>query len=142
MKKIVSKIYLLLVTSYVLLVTFFSLPALATSHTPATAPTSYFKIFTGWVGAMNSVVFGPTAEPPSLFVIIGRILGVVLSFTGAIFLAIVMYGGVQWMTAGGNEEQVTDARKRVVQAVIGLGISVGAYVIVRTLLRFVFYIVT
>ena len=91
---------------------------------------------------MNMTVFGATAEPPSLFIIVGRVMGVVVSFTGAVFLILVIYGGVQWMTAGGNEEQVTEARKRVVQAVIGLGIVVGAYVIVRSVLRLVFYVIS
>src|SRR5690554_2680154 len=51
---------------------------------------------------------------------IGKIIGAVLSFVGVIFMVLIVYGGLTWMTASGNEKQVEKAKNLIVQAVIGL----------------------
>jgi len=61
--------------------------------------------------------------------IIGWILTVVLSFLGVIFLVLMVYGGYNWMTARGNEEQVKKAQEAITAAVIGLVIVILAYAI-------------
>ncbi len=53
----------------------------------------------------------------------------VLSFVGTIFIALTVYAGILWMTAGGNDEQVTKSKKLLFQAVIGLFITFSAYTI-------------
>ncbi len=60
---------------------------------------------------------------------VGAIISIILSFVGTIFFILVIVSGIQWMTAGGNEEKVTKARTRLVQASIGLAITVAAYFI-------------
>lgn len=60
---------------------------------------------------------------------IGQIVRIVLSFVAAIFFILIIYSGIQWMTAGGNEEKVTKARTRLINASIGLAITVTAYFI-------------
>jgi hypothetical protein len=42
---------------------------------------------------------------------------------------ITIIAGYQWMTAGGNEEQVAKAKKNISNAVIGLIIILAAYAI-------------
>ncbi len=64
---------------------------------------------------------------PELF--IGTIIQTVLQFLGVIFLGLVIYGGIKWMTASGNEEDVKTAKKIITNAVIGLIIVVMAYAI-------------
>ncbi|MFH1412600.1 MAG: hypothetical protein ABIG10_01035 [bacterium] len=59
----------------------------------------------------------------------GKILGAGLAFLGVIFLILMIYGGITWMTAGGNDEKVAKARKLLVAAVIGLIIVLSAYAI-------------
>lgn len=61
--------------------------------------------------------------------IVGRIIYVVLGIVGTIILVIIMYAGFLWMTAGGNEEKVADAKKWIKNAVIGLAIVLSAYAI-------------
>jgi len=61
--------------------------------------------------------------------IIGIIIQSVLSFLGVIFLILTIYGGYLWMTASGNEEQVSKAKKTLTAAVIGVIIVVSAYAI-------------
>ena len=60
---------------------------------------------------------------------VGNIIGALLSFVGTIFFIFIIISGIQWMTAGGNEEKVSKARTRVINASIGLAITVAAYFI-------------
>jgi hypothetical protein len=61
--------------------------------------------------------------------IIQTVIQVALSFLGVIFLILMIYGGFLWMTASGNEEKVSKARKILTAAIIGLIIVIGAYAI-------------
>lgn len=60
---------------------------------------------------------------------ITAIINVALGLLGIIAVVIILYAGFQWMTAGGNEEKVTEARARIIQGVIGLAIILSAYAI-------------
>ena len=60
---------------------------------------------------------------------IGGIIQAVMSFLGIIFLILMIYGGFLWMTAKGNEEQVTKAKNLIIAAIIGIIIVVSAYAI-------------
>jgi len=62
---------------------------------------------------------------------IANVVNIALGFLGILAVIIIMYAGFKWMTASGNEEQVTDARKMLIQAVIGLFIIMGAWVIIN-----------
>ena len=60
---------------------------------------------------------------------IGRVIRPMIGLSGSIFLALVIYAGVMWMTAAGNEDRVNTAKKILQAAVIGLIIVVMAYAI-------------
>jgi len=62
---------------------------------------------------------------------IGRIINVALSLLGVIVVIIIIYGGFLWMTAGGNEEKVADAKKWIFGGIIGLVIILSAYAIAQ-----------
>jgi hypothetical protein len=53
----------------------------------------------------------------------------VLSFLGVVFLILVIYGGITWMTSLGNEQKVTSAKNLLIAAIIGLIIVLLAYAI-------------
>lgn len=57
----------------------------------------------------------------------GNIVGTVLAFVGVLFLLLVIYGGILWMTAAGNEATVTKARTLIINSVVGLIIVLAAY---------------
>ncbi len=57
----------------------------------------------------------------------GQIIGFVLSFVGVLFLILMIYAGLTWMTAGGNQEQVKKARSLMINAILGLIVVMGAY---------------
>jgi len=64
-----------------------------------------------------------------------NILNVVLGFLGIIMLVLIIFSGYQWMTAGGNEEQVEKAKKRITNAVIGLVIVLASWTIANAVMR-------
>ena len=70
-------------------------------------------------------------EERNLKFAIASIVNVVLGFLGILAVIIIMYAGFKWMTASGNEEQVGEARKMLLQAVIGLIIIMAAWVIIK-----------
>jgi len=57
------------------------------------------------------------------------IVNVLLGFLGIIAIVIILWGGFRWMTAGGNEEKVGEAKKIITAGIIGLIIIFTAYAI-------------
>lgn len=76
---------------------------------------------------MGSEIIGlKGAEPQPLAVAAGRIVRGALVLLGLIFFALTVYGGVLYLTAGGNEEQVKKATGILKGAIIGLIIVIFA----------------
>lgn len=63
--------------------------------------------------------------------LIGRIVGVALSFVGAIFFLLILYAGFLWMTAFGSSEKVDKSKDILIHATTGLIIVLAAYAISR-----------
>lgn len=53
-----------------------------------------------------------------------------MTFLGIIAVVIILLGGFKWMTAAGNEDKVTEAKKLIIAGVIGLIIILCAFAIV------------
>ncbi len=62
---------------------------------------------------------------------VAQIINVVLTLLGIIAVGIVLLGGFKWMTAGGNEDKVGEAKKLLGAGVIGLVIILAAWGIAR-----------
>lgn len=75
------------------------------------------------VSARNSKVM--TSLPGA----IGKVVGVILSLVGVVFLILMIYGGLNWMIARGNEQEVTKSKELIKSAIIGLIIVLAAYAI-------------
>lgn len=60
---------------------------------------------------------------------IGSLINVFLGILGIIFLLLVIYAGFLWMTAGGEEDQVSEAKKLMINGVVGLILILTAYAI-------------
>lgn len=58
---------------------------------------------------------------------IGGVINIALSFVGTIFLVLMVYAGIIWMRARGNDADVEKAQDIIRAAMIGLVIAVGAY---------------
>ena len=57
------------------------------------------------------------------------IINVALSLLGIVSVVIILIGGFKWMTAGGNEEKVDEARKLIFAGIIGMAIILSAWAI-------------
>ncbi|HKK54124.1 MAG TPA: pilin [Patescibacteria group bacterium] len=58
---------------------------------------------------------------------VGEIINVAMLFLGIIAVGIILVGGFKWMTAGGSEEKVGEAKKLMGSGVIGLVIVLSAW---------------
>ena len=60
---------------------------------------------------------------------IADIINIILGFLGIVAVIIILAGGFKWMTAGGNEDKVSEARQMIIQGVIGLVVIFAAWAI-------------
>jgi len=60
---------------------------------------------------------------------IANIINIVLGFLGIVAVIIILAGGFKWMTAGGNEDKVAEARQMIIQGIIGLVVIFAAWAI-------------
>lgn len=60
-------------------------------------------------------------------IIVANIIRVLLGLVGTLIVIYFVYGGFLWMTASGNDEQVTKAKGVIKNTVIGLVIVLTAY---------------
>lgn len=67
--------------------------------------------------------------------IIGTIISGVLGLLGVIFLVLMVYAGVMWMTAAGEEKKIETATKTIKNSVIGLALVLAAYGITRLIVN-------
>ncbi len=58
---------------------------------------------------------------------ITQIINVLLTLLGIVAVVIVLLGGFKWMTAGGNEDKVGEAKKILGAGIIGLVIILAAW---------------
>lgn len=63
----------------------------------------------------------------NVYDVIGTVISVVLSLAGLIFLAIMFYAGLRWMTARGNEEFIEKAKSAMFGALMGLILVTASY---------------
>lgn len=61
--------------------------------------------------------------------LIGRMIAVMLGLIGIIFIIYIIWAGIMYMTAAGDDTKVKKAKQMISQSVIGIIIMVGAYAI-------------
>lgn len=79
----------------------------------------------------GTVAEGAGVTTESLPEVAGLAINVVFSISGTIFLVLMVYGGIRWMSSRGNEDEIDAARTSIFRAAIGLAIIVSAYAIVN-----------
>jgi len=113
------------------------------------------KLLASGIGALSTLAFplaafaSPimadpcSADPKPDFCIspgIGPVVGFVIQFIFviAVLLALgfLVYGGIKWITSGGDKSNVETARGTIIAAIIGLIIVFLAYVILNLVLQF------
>ena len=62
-------------------------------------------------------------------ILVARIIKAVFSVSGIIFFALMIYAGLNWMIARGEEEKVSESKKILTTSVIGIVIIISAYAV-------------
>ncbi len=62
-----------------------------------------------------------------------QIINLFLGIVGLIAVAYLIYGGFRYMTSAGNEETTEQAKKIIVNSIIGLVVIILSYIIVVTI---------
>lgn len=75
----------------------------------------------------------PIGAPPvgELGNIIGNALTLVIIVASLLTVGYLIWGGIEWLTSGGEKASYEAARNRITHAFLGLGIVVGAYLIIK-----------
>ncbi len=58
---------------------------------------------------------------------ISEVIKIILSILGILFLGLMIYGGIVWMLAQGNEQEADKAKKVITASITGLLIVIVAY---------------
>lgn len=82
--------------------------------------------------------YAKTTSDTTLAETVGMIISMVLAFTGVIFLVLMVYAGILWMTATGEEEKIKKSQKIILSSIIGLVIVAGAFLITNYLVPAIF----
>ena len=99
------------------------------SFTLFSSPVHAAKTFQANTAALNTVVTKSGIEKTDVNSMFSNIVSVAMGLTGIIYLGFMVYAGFKWMTARGNEQDITDARNTIIAATIGLIVIIGAYAI-------------
>ena len=62
---------------------------------------------------------------------VSSVIRAFMGLLGIVAVVIILLGGFKWMTAGGNEEKVSEAKKLIISGIIGLVIIMSAYAIAQ-----------
>jgi len=62
-------------------------------------------------------------------IIIGLLLKAFLSFLGITFVTLMVIAGYKWMTAQGNEEDITKAKQTIRASIIGTVVAISGWAI-------------
>lgn len=79
--------------------------------------------------AAEAVASSAGFSTSSVYEILGTLINIFLGLLGVVFLLLVLYAAFLWMTAGGDDKQVDKAKKMLINATIGLVITLSAYAI-------------
>lgn len=90
------------------------------------AALAYDASNTGLSASGGAAGFSMTNDLPT---IIGTVIKAALGLVGIIFLVLMVYAGIIWMIARGDEGKVEKAKDTIINSIIGLIIVVGAYAI-------------
>ena len=68
--------------------------------------------------------------------IVGQLVGFIFVVAVILALGFLVYGGIRWITSGGDKTGVETARNTIIAAIIGLIVVFLAYVILNLVLQF------
>lgn len=110
------------------LVYLFAIPAPAIAASPTSFPVS--PIPSGQFGGLADLTAANFGK------IVGNVVTIAFIIAIVIALGFLVYGGIKWITSGGDKTAVEGARNTIVAAIVGLVIVFLAYFILNLILGF------
>jgi len=95
-----------------------------------------FKAQSGLDTSADTAGYAIGTEASSVQDLVGKVIYSLLTFVGVLFLGLIIYGAMTWMTAEGNEQKVEQANKILMGALFGLAIVVSAYAVTYFILNY------
>jgi len=86
-----------------------------------------------WTNGMNQAQ--GNGVPTNLTVNVKNIINGILYVVGILAVVMVIIGGIQYTTSGGDQAAVTKAKNTILYGIVGLVISILAYAIVNFVLK-------
>lgn len=71
--------------------------------------------------------FATGSDASDIDSIVAIAINSIFGLLGVIFMVYIIYGGILWMTASGNEEKIKEAQTIVKRAIVGLFITLLSY---------------
>lgn len=102
------------------------------------SPTAYQQLLQNTGAARTSAGYDYSADI-SIQRTVGRIINYVTGLIGTLLLVLIVFGAYEWMTAAGNDDQITKAKDTIRRAIIGAFILLAAYAITRLVVTTVIY---
>ena len=90
----------------------------------------------GTAGRYAQYQAGTTPEL-GLIGVVSAVINALLALIGVVFLALLIYAGFNYMTAGGDSDKVTKARETMTRAAIGLVIILLSYAIANFVIPYI-----
>jgi hypothetical protein len=103
-----------------------------------------YLLFAAVVGGGAVLFFAEPASAASLLnplgtddptVVVSRIIRSILGIVGVIALLVIIYGGFEMLTSGGNQDRITRGRDAILWAFIGLLVIFGSYGILQAVFQ-------
>lgn len=82
--------------------------------------------------AESGINLGDSQDP---YKFAASIINVAISFLGLIAVIIILLGGFKWMTAGGSDEKINEAKKLMAAGIVGIIIVLAAWGIAKWFLE-------
>lgn len=93
-----------------------------------------YSVEAGTVNTGIEFASGTGLSNQDIRVTIAKIIRIILGFLGIIAIGLTMYAGFLWMTSGGNEEKIAQAKLILRNGLIGLVIILSSFAIVTFIL--------
>jgi uncharacterized iron-regulated membrane protein len=108
---------------------YYSLIAGALLLPSITFAAAYSGTYSSGLSTGASAAYNNTLPSADILSLVGLLVKALLGLLGVVFLILIIYAGIMWMTAAGNEDRVKKAQSILRNAIIGIIITVAAYAI-------------
>ena len=92
----------------------------------------------GTCNPLTEAKIGIWFRVPSLGDLIGNVIRLIFFIAGLYALVLLLLGGFEWVSSGGEEKKLTSARGKIMNAIIGLVVMVAVLTLVILLEQVVF----